>query len=108
MLRGLLMVDLAHKLSLVVIGLLAKSDFPAGVIRLREARHNFQRDRTERRRIDPVVHIRSPQRKLPAAVAGRRRDRRKVTREHRSRWNELPLVGRILAEQCLLISAEEE
>ena len=71
MLRRVLIIDLADKLPLIVVRLLTKSDFAARIVGLRKSGGHFHRDGTELRRIDAVIHVRSSQCDLPAAVAGR-------------------------------------
>ena len=55
--------------------------------------HQVYSDLREQRRIDLVVHERSAQRDLAAAVARRRSDRRKVAGQHRRRRNVSPVVA---------------
>src|SRR5204862_5330617 len=108
LLGAVLVVDLADNLVLVVNVPSTKRQFAARIVCLRQAGGNFHCHGTEQRRIDTVVHKRSSQRDLPAGVAGRRGERSEIAGEHRSCWNELPRIGRVLTQRRALITAKEK
>src|SRR4029434_8972627 len=69
---------------------------------------NVARRRTERCRVEPVVDERSPERELPARVAGGRGKCGEVAVQHRCAGNKSLSIGRIRPDECALVTAKEK
>src|SRR5262249_20847225 len=113
---ALLIIDLAHNLVFVVDVSLAENDFSARIIRFGQTRGNVLRRWAEQSRIDMVVDNTSGR---TVSVFFFQRDRsfgvtcssgqgRKVTGQHRGRWDITFEVARILPGRCALITAKEK
>ena len=108
MIAAPLVIELADGLTLVDFGTRRVVDAAARIGRRRQVAHDRERRLVVQRRADRVVREWRAKGERPASVAGRRRKRRPVAREHLRRRNERDVVRRRLARVGALISCEEE
>src|SRR5258708_6785119 len=94
--RAFRIIDLYYDLLFVVNDPLSVCDFSTWIVGFRHMGGNVLRYGTEQCRINTVVDERRFERERAFRVAGCGRKRRKIAREHRSRWNETSYVCGIL------------